>query len=270
MEELVNVANVLKEKNPKLYKYTPSCVLRGLAKLIHQDEINKVVAENSNDTPTEFAQHTLDYLQVKIGVHHEENFPKEGRYIVVANHPLGGLDGLALIALAGRYRTDVRFPVNDLLMHLTPLQEAFIPINKHGRNNHDFAQQLDAAFASDDLIFYFPAGLCSRKQKGEIKDLDWKKTIITKAKQHHRDIIPAFFDAKNSNRFYNLANIRKKLGFKFNIEMILLPDEMFRQKGNTFEVTFGKPISYQSFESSRTDLQWASWLKEEVYKLKKF
>ncbi len=268
MVELISVDSAVRAKSPKMYKYIPGFLIRWIERIIHQREMNEVLVNHEGETPTQFAQSTLDYFQVKIEVTNEENFPKTGRYIVVSNHPLGGLDGVALIALAGRYRTDVKFPVNDLLMHLEPLRGAFIPINKFGKNNHEMARQFDEVFSSDNLIFYFPAGLCSRRQHGEICDLDWKKTIVAKARQYHREIIPAYFDGRNSNRFYRLANIRKCLRMKFNLEMLFLPDEMFRQKGNTFRVTFGQPISYELFDKSRTDSEWAAWLKEQAYNLK--
>ena len=269
MGELVSVDNAVRSKAPKMYRHIPKFIIRWIEKLIHQQEINDVVAKYEDDTPIEFANHALEYLQVKIEVTNEENFPKTGRYIVVCNHPLGGLDGLALIALGGRYREDLKFPVNDLLMHLKPLRGAFIPINKFGQNSHDMVRQFDEVFGSDDLIFYFPAGLCSRRRHGVVCDTDWKKTIVAKARQYKRDIIPAFFEGQNSNRFYRLANIRKKLGIKFNIEMLYLPDEMFRQKGNVFRVTFGKPIPYSHFDKSRSDVEWAEWLKENTYSMKK-
>lgn len=268
MTQLLSVEKAIRSKSPKWAERIPRCVIKYVERLIHQDEMNSFIERHETDTPTEFAQHTLDFLQVTAQVVNEDKFPKEGRYIVVANHPLGGLDGVALIALAGRYRTDVKFPVNDLLMNIHQLSGAFIPINKHGKNSHELVRQFDSAFASDDLIFYFPAGLCSRKQHGVIRDLEWKKTIVTKARQYGRDIIPAFFDAQNSNRFYRIANLRKKLGLKFNVEMALLPDEMFKQKGKTFKVVFGDPIPYGTFDNGRTDVEWAAWLKEQVYGLK--
>ena len=117
-------------------------------------------------------------------------------------------------------------------------------------------------------MLYFPAGLCSRKQKGEIKDLEWKKTFVKKAVQYHRDITPVYVDAKNTNRFYNIANLRKKIGIRFNIEMALLPDEMFRQRGKTIRLVFGKPIPYTTFDDRYTASQWAAVVREHVYKLK--
>ena len=264
----VDVKQTIASKNNKLAKFLPPFFIRWIEKLIHQDEINQFLLKHENDTAIEFAQNGLkEFAQASITVTNEKMIPKEGRYIVVSNHPLGAIDGLALISLIGKYRDDIKFPVNDLLMAIKPMHGIFIPINKHGKNSIEAAKELHNTFLSDDLILYFPAGICSRKIKGKIQDLEWKKTIIQKAKEYQRDIIPVFFEGRNSERFYRLANWRKRLGIKVNLEMILLPDEMVKQKGNRFTVTFGAPISYSTFDSSKTPKEWAAWLQKQTTEL---
>ena len=198
-----------------------------------------------------------------------ENIPLTGRFIIAANHPLGGMDGMALISEIGKHRRDIMFPVNDLLMNLPQLKPIFIPINKHGKNT-DNMKILEETFASDALMLYFPAGLCSRKQKGGIiKDLEWKKTFISRAKKYQRDIIPVYVDGKNTNFFYNLSSIRKKFGIKANIEMLYLVDEMYKQKDKTINIIIGKPISYLIFDKKFSDQEWAEKMKNLVYKMSK-
>lgn len=265
----IDINKAFAEKSPSLHRKIPSFLIRGIEKLIHQDEMNGFMSAHIHDSSIDFATAALQFFNVGLEINGVENIPVSGRKIIVSNHPLGGLDGLALISVLGKYRTDLKFPVNDLLMQLTPMKDVFIPINKHGRTATYATHQLNEAFASDHLILYFPAGLCSRKIKGEIRDLEWKKSIISKAKEYKRDIIPAFFDGKNSNRFYRLANLRKKLKIKVNLEMAFLPDEAFKQKGNVIHVTFGEEISYQQFDKTKNDKEWASWLKDEVYALRK-
>ena len=167
-----------------------------------------------------------------------------------------------------RFEGRIKYPVNDLLLYLSNLKSIFVPINKHGTQGKDNARMLEEAFASDDQIITFPAGLCSRKIGGKIQDLEWKKSFIQKAVQYKRDIVPVYFDGKNSNFFYNLARIRKALGIKMNYEMIYLPDEMFRSKHKTFRIYFGKPIPWQTFDNSKKPAEWAEWIKNKVYKLK--
>lgn len=263
----INLDNVLANKSPKWHKRLPKFIIRKLEKIIHQDEINEFLKVHGEESSIDFARSAIEFVNIHLEVENPENIPADGRYIIVSNHPLGGLDGIGYIALLSKYRRDMKFPVNDLLMHLEPLRDIFVPINKHGRQSTESVRALNEAFESNDLIFYFPAGLCSRRQNGIVRDLDWKGTIISKAKQYHRDIIPAHFEGENSNFFYKLANLRKRLGIPFNIEMLFLPDELFKQRNQTFKITFGKPITYNTFTNDRTNTEWAAWLKEETYKL---
>jgi len=203
---------------------------------------------------------------VKIIYHGIENIPVDGRWIIASNHPLGGLDGMALMWVVGKVKKDIVFPVNDLLMNIPNLKGLFIPINKHGSNAGN-VKLIEDTFASDKAMLFFPAGLCSRKIKGDICDLEWKKSFITKARTHKRDVIPCFINGRNSNWFYNLARLRAFLGMKANIEMLYLVDEMYKQRNKEIVITFGKPISYTIFDKTKTDLSWAQKLKTYVYSL---
>ena len=265
----IDVKQTIASKSKKLAKWLPHFIIRWIEKLIHQDAMNQFLVKHEHASAIEFAQYVIEeFAQASVSVVNEEKIPKEGRYIVVSNHPLGAVDGLALISVIGKYRSDIKFPVNDLLLAIQPMRSVFIPLNKHGRNNTDAARELHNAFASNDLVLYFPAGLCSRKIDGEIQDLEWKKTIIQKAKEYQRDIIPVFFEGRNSERFYRIANWRKKLKIKVNFEMLLLPDEMVKQKGKRFTITFGEPVSYTTFDAEKSNKEWAAWLRGEVLSLK--
>lgn len=264
----VNVKEAIASKNKKLAKYLPGFVIRWLEKLVHQDDINLFLEEHGNEDSFEFAKNTRKVAaEVSYRIINEENIPKTGRYIVASNHPLGGLDGVTMIEILGNYRKDIKVPANDLIMQLEPLHSVLIPINKHGKSTKEFSQIINEVFESDNLILYFPAGLVSRKNKGVLEDPPWRKTVITKSKQYQRDIIPVFFKAENSKLFYRVARWRKRLKIKVNIEMILLPSEMFKQKGKEYTIIFGKAIPYTTFTNEKTDHEWATWLKEQVYKM---
>ncbi len=263
----LSVAKALQDKNPGLYKKIPSFVIRWIERLICQDEMNMLLREYGHLSSLDFTNAVINYLDNELVVHHEDRIPRTGRYIIVSNHPLGGLDGMTLISVCGRYRRDIKFPVNDLLYYVEPLREIFVPINKHGKTGDRARNMFNEAFESDSLLLYFPAGMCSRKKNGVVQDLEWKKTVISKARQTQRDIIPCYFEGQNSNAFYRWANIREKVGVKSNMEMILLPREMMKKKKTRFEITFGEPISYHHFDNSKKDKEWAFWLKEQVYNL---
>ena len=262
----VDIEKVIRGKSQKLADRLPRFVLNYIKKTIHQDEINRLLLENREYTGVEFASHILKDLDVSYRVHFSGKRPApDGRYIFVSNHPLGGLDGMILISYIGSSFGDVKFIVNDLLMYIRPLTPVFVPVNKYGRMRHDNTRMFQETFDSDSQILYFPAGLCSRLIKGKVTDLDWKKTFVTKAIESRRDIIPMFFSGENSRRFYRLANLRKKLGIKVNIETFLLPDEMFRKKGSAFDLYIGEPIPYTTLTGDHTHKEWCDIIRQKCY-----
>ena len=265
-KKFIDLEKIIAGKNPKLLKWMPGFVLNYLKRLLHLNQINNSIYVHRDKFGRDFAEAILEDFQVKIVVEGKEHIPSDERLLVIANHPLGGIDGMALISEIGKVRPDIQFPVNDLLLHLPGLRPVFIPINKYG-NNKSNLNVLENAFSSENTLLYFPAGLCSRKQKGKILDLDWKTTFLKKAIQYKRDILPVRVDAENTKRFYNFANLRKKIGIKANIELILLPDEMYRQNGKTIRLIIGKPIPYQTFDKSKKITEWTELLKQHTYHL---
>ena len=265
-ERYIDVERMLGAKGVKL----PKLVVKWVERILHVPDLNAGIYKNREYFGLDFVYkflegHDPQDLGITIHTTGQENIPAEGFPMVVGNHPLGGPDGLALMGAVGRVRKDIQFPVNDFLLYLPGLRELFIPIDKV--NKTKALAGLEAAFAAENALLYFPAGACSRRQKGVIKDLEWKPTFVKKAVKYRRDIVPAFTDARNRNSFYTLANLRKRLGFKFNFEMALLPAEMYAQRGKTFGITFGKPIPWQTFDSRHTPQEWAALVKEHVYRL---
>jgi 1-acyl-sn-glycerol-3-phosphate acyltransferase len=264
----IDVEEIIRNKNPRLLKIIPRFILNYVKRIIHQDEVNEALEKYKDKEGLDFVEKILSDFGAHIHVINPENIPAAGRFILASNHPLGGLDGMALMHVAGKVRRDILFPVNDILLYLRNLRVLFIPINKHGKNLEN-KKIIDDTFASDAMILYFPAGLCSRKQKGKIKDLEWKNTFIKKAKKFNRDIIPVHIDGSNSNFFYNLAKWRKRLGIKGNIEMLYLVDEMFKQYNKDIHITFGKAISCQVFDDRYKPNEWAERMRSHVYELGK-
>ena len=267
-QKAVNIEEVLEEKSPKLYKLIPRFIIKKLKRLIHEKEINQILEKLKDKEGMDFIKGGLNELKVKSNSIGFENIPKHEGIVIVANHPLGGLDGVALINELGKYRNDIQFLVNDILNQLKPFQSFFVPINKHGSNSRENLNNLDKLYQSDKCIVIFPAGLVSRKQNNIIKDLEWKKSFITKSKKYNRTIYPLFVSGENSKRFYNTSFWRKKIGLKLNIEMLLLVDEMFKQKGNTIHFTIGEPIKPDQLSNDKTNHDWAQIIKEHVYNLK--
>lgn len=267
----LDIDKVLRKKTGNYYNKIPKFFINYLTRTIRQDEMNGIIERNIDKQGVEFMRALVnDEFKVNIKIKGEENIPADGRFIFASNHPLGGLDGICLSAFLGeKYSGKIRYLVNDVLLYIKNLESIFVPINKYGSQAKASAAAINEAYSSDNQIITFPAGLCSRKQNGKIMDLEWMKSFVVKAVEHKRDIIPVYFDARNSNFFYNFANIRKSLGFKFNIELIYLPGEMFKSKNQTFTIMFGKPVAWQSVDKSKTPAQWAQHIKEIVYSLPK-
>jgi len=265
----IDIEKVIASKSPRLLKILPGFVIRYLKRIIHVDEMNNFLAAYGHLKGIEFIEKALEMLEATYTVEGLDNIKEGERYIFSSNHPLGGLDGIILIHAIGKKFPSVKFPVNDLLMNLPQFDEVFIPVNKHGSQSMDSARKIEEAYASNSQILYFPAGLCSRKQKGKIEDLEWKKNFITKAVKHKRNVVPVFFSGRNSNFFYNLSRLRTFLGIKANIEMLYLVNEMFKQKGQKIVVTVGQPIPYETFDGSKSPNQWACFMKTKTYELAK-
>lgn len=263
----IDIEKVFASKSEKLAKLLPGFIVRYLKRIIHQDEINDFLSRNYQKQGIEFADSVLEELDIKFKIEGLENIDKNGRYLFASNHPLGGPDGIILISIFGKEFSSIKFLVNDILMNIKNLSDVFIPINKHGGQAKAAAILLESAYQSEATILTFPAGLVSRKQKGKIEDLEWKKSFIAKAIKHKRDIVPIHMDGRNSNFFYNLANLRKFFGLKSNLEMLYLPNELFKQRGKTFTVRIGKPVSYKTFDKSLSYDKWAEKIKRESYKL---
>ena len=268
---LVDIDKILASKAGKKAKYVPDFLVSYLKRIVHQDEINEYLLSVKEKRGVPFLEATLEYLDNKLEVEGLENLPDDGRLCTfVSNHPLGGQDGISLGYILGKhYGGHIKYLVNDLLMNLYGLAPLCVPINKTGSQSRDFPKMVETAFRSDDQIIMFPAGLCSRRRSdGFIRDLEWKKTFIVKSVQTQRDVVPIYLEGRNSDFFYSLANWCKRLGIKFNIAMLYLADEMYKNRHKTFRIVIGKPISWETFDKSKTPAEWAEQVKGIVYSLK--
>ncbi len=263
----IDLKEVIRNKSASLARMLPWFVLNYLKRIVHEDDINRFLKTHGKKIGLPFVEAILEEFQIKLNVIGKENIPATGRYLLASNHPQGGIDGIAFMKAVSEVRNDFIFPVNDILLNIDNLKPFFIPVNKHGSNAENI-RIFNETFASDKLLLYFPAGLVSRKKKGVIKDLEWKKTFVSKARQHKRGIIPVYIEARNSNFFYRLANFRTWLGIKANIEMLYLVNETYKQYGRTMNIVIGEPIPWENFDRNKNDKEWAARIRENVYELK--
>ncbi|MEL6537454.1 MAG: 1-acyl-sn-glycerol-3-phosphate acyltransferase [Bacteroidota bacterium] len=269
MSKFIEVGKLIEARNPSLMRWVPGFVFRWLERIFHQDDINGFIDRHGHKNEYDFSSALVEEFELDLQVKGMENIPPATEACIFAsNHPLGGLDAIAIIHLFRDVRPDIKFIVNDFLLNLKPLAGRFVGVNLVGKNAVDSLQKIDKQFASDSATFIFPAGLVSRKNKGQVEDLEWKKAFVVKSKQYDLPVIPMYIDGNMSNRFYRLAHLRKFLGVKFNFEMLYLVDEMFKQKKRQISIVIGEPMPASTFGSGKSNIAWAQWVKEKVYQLK--
>jgi putative hemolysin len=267
--KFVDVRSIIKSRNPSALKWLPAFFISWIEGVIHQEDVNNFMQKHANASTLEFCQAAVEEFDLDLTIDGKQNIPAPHEPVIfVANHPLGGLDAIAMIHLLRDVRADLIFIVNDFLLAIENLKDRFIGVNKLGKNAVNSLQRVEEEFEKGKSTFLFPAGLVSRKIEGEIRDLEWKKTFVTKAKKYNKAVIPIYIEGRLTERFYRLAKIRKLLGLKFNIEMFFLVDELYRQKGTHISIKIGQPISPSSFTKEKSDKEWAAWVKEGVYQLK--
>jgi len=267
IEKFIDIEKIVGDKNPTLLKWMPRPVLSYIKRIVHESDINKIMNKHGHLYGLEFVDALIEEFGVEVQLKGEENITQEAGVIFAANHPLGGLDGIAFMHALGKYRKDIKFLVNDILTNIKNFEDLFVPVNKHGSHGRGGIAAIEAAYSGKDALLVFPAGLVSRKLPGGIKDLEWKKSFISKSKKYKKTIVPVYIEGKNSGFFYNLAKFRKKIGIQANIEMFYLADEMFKQRGKKVTIYVGKPISPAYFDNSKSEKEWAEIVKERVYQM---
>ena len=265
----LDVEKILQDKNPGLYRVLPGFLVRYLKKIVHQDELNSFLKNHGDKRDFEFLAAIISEFKPKVSIEGLENIPETGGAVIAANHPLGGLDAIALMHMIGEKRKDLKYLVNDILMNIKPLENLFVPINKHGRNSTSGLGTINSTYASDQLVLVFPAGLVSRRIDGEIKDLEWKKSFVTQARKYNKPIIPVYISGNLSSFFYKLSNYRNKVGIKANIEMLYLADEMYKQKGKNIHITILPPIDISQWSEAKKDQQIAVEIRNLIYQKQK-
>ena len=265
---LINIENIIKTKNPALYKKLPRFAIRRLEKIVRQDQINRLLSLYGHHDGVDFIDAIFDDMKIETNCYGLENVDYHGKKVFVANHPLGALDGLAVISMINKHFGRTKAIVNELLLNLDPLKSVFCGVNVYGHNTPDIVRSIDALYENDENICLFPAGLVSRRIDGVVQDLPWKKNFIEKAYHKQLRIVPVYVDAQNTRFFYSVAIWRKRIGIKFNYELILLPSEVFKYSGKPIGLYFGKPIMPDELAAFKTQAERTLRVRELTYSLK--
>lgn len=251
---------------PKQRKKFPRIAINFLKRRLHQDQVNEAIMGANPYHGAGFFDEALKYLNITYRTRGEEKLDKDKKYIFVCNHPLGGPEALIIGSVFHRlYGEGFQVPVTPIMANLKPLAEFFTPVNNlSSKQSRDLGERIAKMFNSDQQVVVFPAGLCARKIKGKITEMPWKKMFVTQARRYERDVVPVHMSGHNSKWYFFLCKLSKFLRLKINIGMLFLVDELFKQRGNEFVITFGEPVPYTTFDKSKTDLQWAAEMQERV------
>ena len=253
---------------PKMSARLPGFVKRFFARRLHIKQINDCIMKAEHYAGAGFFDEALDYIGITYKVRGEENIDLSKKYLFACNHPLGGPEALIIGSIFRRiYGDGFMVPSNQILYNMKPLQEFFVPVSVGGRQGREIAERIAGMFESDRQVLVFPAGLCAKSIKGVVTEMPWKKMFVAQARKYQRDVVPVHISGHNSKWYFFLSWLSRTLKLKFNLGMIFLVDELFKQRGNEFVITFGKPIEYDRFDKTKTDLQWADEVKNIVKNL---
>lgn len=267
-KKYIDIEKIFKDKNPGAYKWTPKFLINYIKRVVHEDDVNRFENANHEKFEFEYLDAALKEVAAQITFSGLENVPASGACIIASNHPLGGIDGMALLQIVGTIRKDLSFLVNDILTQLVNFGKLFVPVNKVGATSGQNLRRIDEVYASDGVTMIFPAGLVSRKIDGKIQDLKWNRSFIKKAVQYNQPVVPVLVNGKLSPFFYRFSNFRKSIGIKANVEMLYLVNELYKLRNNATHIIFGKPIPAEVFDKSRSADEWAEAMRQYVYELK--
>ena len=261
----INIENIVKNSSSKLLKRLPNFIIKIIGKIIKQDEINEILSEFKEYEGIPFLEKVIKKLNINVEIEGIKNLPDNKKVFFVANHPFGILDGLLITSIVGKKYGVLKAIGNDVFTHIPQLKPLIVNVSVFNKSPREYYIELNKIYASNIPITHFPAGFVSRISKGKIRDKKWEKSFIKKAISNQRNVIPIRFYGKNSHLFYTVFLLRKILHIKTNIELILLPRELFKKQNKTVKIKIMKPISYKSFDKSKSHLEWAEKIKRQVY-----
>ena len=267
---MINIERAVDEKFPSLSQ-KPDLIrkptLSILRKLINESEINNFLDQHQNTLGINFIDAVFDYFNFSYAISNrdKQNIPAQGRVVIIANHPLGSLDGLALLKLVSEVRRDVRIVANDMLMNFAQLEKLFIPLdNMTSTSFRRSYKNVLTALENDEAVIIFPAGEVSRTSPTGIKDGKWRAGFLHFARKTNSPVLPIHVNGKNSALFYSASLLAKPLS------TAMLAGEMFKQRNSTLLFRVGEMIPVSELNSDQVaDKALLKRLKKHLYSLGK-
>lgn len=265
--EYIDIARIIRESDSPVLKKLPGFVVLLLKKIIREKEMNRILEKYKDTEGLSFLEKMLAEFNITLDIRGRENLPETSHCIFAANHPFGVIDGLIITHTVASKYGSLKAIGNDAFMFVPQLRPFIFSVNVYGINTKERIAALDELYASPTAITHFPAGEVSRRYNGKIQDCAWQKSFVSKAITHKRDIVPIHFMGRNSWLFYFVSTVRKFLGIKLTLELVLLPHEMFNKKNKTIRLIIGKPIAHEILDKSRTHQEWTNNIRNFTYAL---
>lgn len=238
-----------------------------MKKLFHENQINTFMAENAHKDTFSYVEAIVDYFDISIGLKTNElaRVPSYGRTVIIANHPLGALDAMALIHLLKDVRKDIKIVANSFLAQFDNLKDIIIPVdNIHEKMDKETVKSIYEALKAEKAVIIFPSGEVSRARPNGVKDTPWKSGFLKIATKMQAPILPVYIKAKNSKNFYLLSMVNRSLA------TATLPHEMFKAKGKVIDFKIGKPIPFSAYNLPNfSQKETVKLLRKHLYKVSK-
>lgn len=263
----IDIEKIIKESDSDFLKRLPKFVVKLIIRIIRQEQMNQIIEKYKDFEGIHFLPKLIEEFNLTLEVKGKENLPENGKCFFVANHPFGIADGLVLTSLVAEKYGELKDIANEAFGLIPNLRPLIATVNVYGRSSKEMIAALDEVYKSSSPITHFPSGEVSRRYKGKIQDCEWQKSFINKAVSCERNVVPIYVAGQNSRLFYGINTFRRMLGIKINIELILLPHEMFNKKNKTIKVIIGEPVSYTTFDKTHTAHEWAQIVRKKVYNL---
>lgn len=245
---MLNIEQAVQQKFPRFQHTSPwikKPTLGFLRKITHEQEVNRFLDQHQDLRGFDFIDQVLDYFNFSYSISHRDraNIPATGRVVIVANHPLGALDGLSLLKLVGEVRRDVKIVANDMLMNFDALESLFLPVDNLSKSTRksSVARIVDC-LNNDEAVIVFPAGEVSRIRPNGVRDGKWNSGFLNFAKKTNAPILPIYIGARNSSLFYSASMVYKPLSG------MMLAHEMFNKNSQNITMRVGEAIPYQQIE----------------------
>lgn len=243
----ISVENYFTHNYPNfetLPKIVRKAVVSFFKSVFHENEINEFIKANAHLESFSFIEAILDYFNIDINIKKNQlsRIPSYGRVVIIANHPLGALDALALLHVIRDVRKDVKIVASSFLSEFENISDLLIPIdNVKGKMERSSVESIHDALKKEQAVIIFPSGEVSRARPSGIKDTKWRKGFLKIASKMQAPILPIYIGAKNSKSFYFLSMINKSLA------TAIIPHEMFKYQDKNISFDIGKSIPYESY-----------------------